>query len=251
MIAAFDRGDWPAILELVAPSARAYVGSSALDRDGWQGFGRMWSAAFPDTKHEVVACHVAGEYATVVCTLRATHKGDFMGMPATGRQVTMEIIHVDRVIDGRIVEHRGQFDSAGLMQQLAGAPVDHRPLVLRLFELIDGKNFAAARELILPNGRLVMGGQPMDRDGWAAFSQAFFAAFPDGKHVHDQIITTGDRVVHTGTFEGTQRGDFQGIKATNRRVSFTYMGLMTLQNGKVLEERVEANFAGLVQQLTS
>src|ERR1041385_1236392 len=116
MIAAFDRGDLPAVLELVAPNARAYVGSAATDREGWKQFGTMWAAAFPDTRHEILACHVDGEYATVVCTLRATHKGDFMGMPATGRQIQLEGIHVARVVNGRIVEHRGQFDSAGLMQ---------------------------------------------------------------------------------------------------------------------------------------
>lgn len=104
---------------------------------------------------------------------------------------------------------------------------------------------------MLPSGRFVMGGQPMDREGFVAFSQAFFASFPDGRHVHDQIISAGDRIIHTGSFEGTHRADFQGIPATNRRVSFTYIGVMTLQNGKLLEERVEANFAGLVQQLTA
>ena len=251
MIAAFDRGDWPGILELVAPNARAYIGGNALDREGWKGFGQMWGAAFPDTKHEIVACHVAGEYATVVCMLRGTHKGDFMGIPATGRQVTMGVIHVDRVIDGRIVEHRGEFDSAGLMQQLAGPPADHRAFLVNLFELIDSQKFESVKQLMQPHARFVMGGQSMSRDEWAGFSQAFFAAFPDGKHVHDQIFTAGDRIVHTGAFEGTQRGDFQGIKATNRRVSFTYIGIMTLLGGKVLEERVEANFAGLVQQLTA
>lgn len=251
MIAAFDRGDWPGVLELVAPNARAYIGGTTADREGWRQFGQMWSAAFPDTKHEIVAAHVAGEYATVVCTLRATHKADFMGIPATGRSITMEVIHVDRVVDGRIVEHRGQFDSAGLMQQLAGPPSDHRAFLVNVFELIDSQKFEAAKAQMLPNARFVMGGQAMTPDEWAGFSQAFFAAFPDGRHVHDQIFSAGDRVIHTGSFEGTQRGDFQGIKATNRRVSFTYIGIMTVQNGKVLEERVEANFAGLVQQLTA
>jgi predicted ester cyclase len=252
LIAAFDRGDWPSVLEQVAPNARAYIGGNTVDRDGWKQFGQMWSAAFPDTKHEIVASHVAGETATVVCTLRATHKGDFMGMPATGRQITMEVIHVDRVVDGRIVEHRGQFDSAGLMQQLAGAPVDHRPFITSLFALIDSKQFDAAREQIAPNGRFIMGGQPaLDRDGWAAFSKGWYEAFSDGVHHNDQIISAGDRAICVGRFTGTHRGAFQGIPATGRKVSFTYLALATLVGNKVLEMRVEGDFAGLFQQLTA
>lgn len=251
MIAAFDRGDWPGVLELVAPNARAIIGSTTTDRDGWKGFGLMWAAAFPDTKHEILASHVAGEYATVVCTLRATHKGDFMGMPATGRQITMEVIHVDRVVDGRIVEHRGQFDSAGLMQQLAGPPVDHRPFIDKLFATIDSKNFEEAKTLVTADGRCVMGGQAMSRDQWAEFSKAFYTSFPDGKHLTDEVISIGNRAVQIGRFRGTHRADFNGIPATNRAVEFTWLAVATIVNGKLVEERVEANFAGLVQQLTA
>src|SRR6185369_3152730 len=117
-----DRQDWVAAMEIVAPSARAYIGSQILDRDGWRAMGQMFYAAFPDARHEVSAVHVAGEYVTLLARFTGTHKADFMGLPATGKQVAFSVIHVDRVVDGRILEHRGEFDSAGLMQQLAPAP---------------------------------------------------------------------------------------------------------------------------------
>ena len=50
--------------------------------------------------------------------LQATHQGDFMGIPATGRQVDVPGIIIYRVADQQIVEHWMQIDSMALMQQL-------------------------------------------------------------------------------------------------------------------------------------
>ncbi|MEO0836111.1 MAG: ester cyclase [Cyanobacteria bacterium J06642_3] len=47
-----------------------------------------------------------------------THQGALMGIPATGKQVTFSVIHIDRVENGKIVEHWGQGDVQELMRQL-------------------------------------------------------------------------------------------------------------------------------------
>ncbi|MEM7593823.1 MAG: ester cyclase, partial [Cyanobacteria bacterium P01_A01_bin.83] len=49
---------------------------------------------------------------------KGTHKGELMGIPPTGKQVTFSVIHIDRVKNGKIVEHWGQGDVQELMQQL-------------------------------------------------------------------------------------------------------------------------------------
>jgi hypothetical protein len=55
----------------------------------------------------------------VTCgTFTATHLGEFQGLPPTGKQISLSIMHIDRVEDGKIVEHWGQGDALGLMQQL-------------------------------------------------------------------------------------------------------------------------------------
>jgi predicted ester cyclase len=58
----------------------------------------------------------------VATTIRGTHTGELLGLPATGRR--LEVVGVDmvRVRDGRIVEHRGLTDTVGLMRQLGGVP---------------------------------------------------------------------------------------------------------------------------------
>ena len=51
-----------------------------------------------------------------------THTGDFMGVPATNKDVTMEGIANHRIVDGRIVEHWSQIDGIGMLAQMGVLP---------------------------------------------------------------------------------------------------------------------------------
>lgn len=51
-------------------------------------------------------------------TFTAKHLGEFQDLPPTGKQIRLAIMHIDRVENGKIVEHGGQGDALGLMQQL-------------------------------------------------------------------------------------------------------------------------------------
>jgi steroid delta-isomerase-like uncharacterized protein len=51
-------------------------------------------------------------------TTRATHVGDFMGMPASGNRYTIPEIHIFRIRDGQVSEHWHAFDRAALIEQL-------------------------------------------------------------------------------------------------------------------------------------
>jgi len=50
------------------------------------------------------------------------HTGDFLGIPATGRQVTMSGITIHRVTNGKLSEHWAQIDALSLLQQLGAVP---------------------------------------------------------------------------------------------------------------------------------
>lgn len=54
---------------------------------------------------------------------RGTHQGDYFGIPATGKQVIVSNIHIMRFVDGKIVEHWGNGDDLGLLQQLGAVPI--------------------------------------------------------------------------------------------------------------------------------
>lgn len=64
---------------------------------------------------------------TVVARVRftGTHEGGFMGMPATGRTVDVQLIDIMRFADdGLVDEHWGVFDAMALMEQLGTVPAE-------------------------------------------------------------------------------------------------------------------------------
>jgi predicted ester cyclase len=60
-------------------------------------------------------------------TFRGTHTGDYMGLPATGRQVVMAGITIYQVVGGQVRETWWNYDALGMMQQLGAipAPAEH------------------------------------------------------------------------------------------------------------------------------
>lgn len=90
---------------------------------GTRPFFEQLFAAFPDgtaTLHEVIA---EGDWVAFRLTQRGTHQGEWMGIPATSRQVEWEVIGTMRIVDGMIVENHAQPDSIGMLQQLGASPV--------------------------------------------------------------------------------------------------------------------------------
>ena len=51
-------------------------------------------------------------------TFHGTHQGELMGIPATGKRISVNEIHILRIANGQAVEHWGVEDSLGMMQQL-------------------------------------------------------------------------------------------------------------------------------------
>ena len=55
-------------------------------------------------------------------TAHATHNGDFMGLPATGKEYTISETHIFHMRDGKVAEHWRDADMLGLMRQLGALP---------------------------------------------------------------------------------------------------------------------------------
>lgn len=75
-------------------------------------------AAFPDAS--VTIDNLTGEEDRVACclTISGTHAVEYLGIPATGRPVSVTGITLLRFVDGHCVERWSQVDSVGLLQQL-------------------------------------------------------------------------------------------------------------------------------------
>jgi predicted ester cyclase len=82
----------------------------------------MLRSAFPDFHATIDDIIAEGDKVVLRQTWTGTHKGEFMGIPPTGKRVSFGVIDIIRVDGDKCVEHWGQMDNAGLMQQLGAVP---------------------------------------------------------------------------------------------------------------------------------
>jgi steroid delta-isomerase-like uncharacterized protein len=83
----------------------------------------VYLTAFPDARFTVEDEIAEGEKVTSRYTFRGTHQGELMGIPPTGKQVTVTGIIINRIAGGQSVEGWLNFDALGLLQQLGALPV--------------------------------------------------------------------------------------------------------------------------------
>src|SRR5438105_1936171 len=83
----------------------------------------MFLTAFPDLHFTVEDLIAEGDKVVARLTTRGTQQGAFMGVPPTGKQVTVTAIDINRIVGGKTVEHWLQMDTLSLLQQLGVVPM--------------------------------------------------------------------------------------------------------------------------------
>ena len=91
--------------------------------EGRKMFYGAFISAFPDVYIQVQDQVAEGNKVVTYWVATGTHKGELMGIPATGKSVTVSGIAIDSFEDGKSTEHWEIFDQMGLMQQLGVAPL--------------------------------------------------------------------------------------------------------------------------------
>jgi steroid delta-isomerase-like uncharacterized protein len=117
----FNRGNMSLADEFIAPD---FVEHEELPpgippgREGVKQLTAMLRSAFPDFKATIDDMIAEGDKVVVRMTWRGTHKGEFMGIPPTGKSVSFGVIDIVRFAGDKFVEHWGLMDSTSMMQQL-------------------------------------------------------------------------------------------------------------------------------------
>jgi predicted ester cyclase len=99
----------------------------ALPREGAKQFFGMFFAAFPDIQHTLEDQLAEGDKVAVRLTIRGTQQGEFQGIPATGKAITMTSLNILHFANGKIAEQWVETDSLGLLQQLGAIPTPGQP----------------------------------------------------------------------------------------------------------------------------
>ena len=92
------------------------------DREGVKQFFGMMSAAFDGFRMDVEDLYADGDTAIARLTIRGTHSGEFMGVPASGKEIAVPTVDIVRFAGGKAVEHWGVTDAMAMMQQLGAIP---------------------------------------------------------------------------------------------------------------------------------
>ena len=121
----FSKGNVAIIDELVGDDVIDHTAPPGMPpgREGVKQFTTMFHAAFPDLRFTIKDQVAEGDKVTTRCVMTGTHKGPLMGIPPTGKAVSITTIDITRWSNGKAVEHWGVEDMLGLMQQLGVVPM--------------------------------------------------------------------------------------------------------------------------------
>lgn len=226
--------------------------------------------AFPDIRYQIEAMYAEGDKVATRYTVRGTHRGDFRGLPATGKtfDLTGHLIH--RVVAGKKTEGWGIWDTLGLMTQLgvippirlgggapAPGPAANIAATRRLFEALSSRDPealpAAIDELMIPE--FVTHGDALfplvyGRDALRQAIPRFKAAFPDARATIQQVFAEGTKVMVHVLVNGTHEGEWMGVPATHKSMIWTASSIIRFNSaGKMVERWVIEDELGVLQQL--
>jgi len=122
----WEQGDFALEDQLLAPD---YVDHNAApgfppNRTGHHQFLVHFRAAFPDVRYTMDDLIAEGDRVMDRWTVHATHLGEFLGIPPTGKAVTFWGIDILRIVNGRITDIWHLEDQLNVLQQLGIVPDD-------------------------------------------------------------------------------------------------------------------------------
>jgi predicted ester cyclase len=127
---------------------------------------------------------------------------------------------------------------------------ENKDLVRRFYaEVINSRDVDAIDRLLGPG--FVHNGEQRGREGQKDAVRAFLYGFSDLENRIELVLGEGDLVAAHQTWSGTHDGEFLGIAATGRRVSFGSTAILTVRGGEIVAAIDVVDVAGLMSQLTA
>jgi predicted ester cyclase len=119
-----DRHALDELAEVVAPGFVAHDLPPDTPRgpDGLRGFRERVHQAFPDARTTIDDLLADGDKVVGRFTIEATHSGPFMGFAPTGKRISLGLIEIARLENGKIVERWAERDFLALLRQLGLFP---------------------------------------------------------------------------------------------------------------------------------
>jgi predicted ester cyclase len=128
----------------------------------------------------------------------------------------------------------------------------NKALICLLFEDGLNRNQPSVFDELIAADFVIYDAPPGMQHGPEGFRQVvamFRTAFPDLHVTFEEDFADGDVVIHRGYVTGTHQGEFQGIPPTGKQVKMKTLDIWRVANGKAVENWVQMDMLGLMQQL--
>ncbi len=220
---------------------------------GYKQFHAMFNAAFSNIHFTIEDQLAEGDLVVTRWTDRATHTGELMGTPATGKDILATGITVSHIVDGRVVEEWNHWDLLGLMQQIGmmpggrdnyawGAPsavtgdpgdplINKVTLVSANEEVWNLKRIYAMEQttsIAMIAHNPLSSPCPKPFDSYKKDTASFLAGMPDVTVEVHALVAEADQVAMRYTVRGTHL-------ASGNPVRFTGCNINRFADGKIVE----------------
>jgi len=116
--------------ELISPSHALqgpHFSGSAIGPEAYELRVSEFCVGFPDLHWTIEDTVAENEKVVARWTFSGTHKGDYMGVPATNKKVSVDGMTIHHMADGKIMDSYSTWDALDLMQQLGVVPAIGHP----------------------------------------------------------------------------------------------------------------------------
>ena len=117
-----SRGNFAALGAILTPDFVLHSPDEVRGADGLSSMVERYRGALPDLELTIDHQFAAGDYVASRFTIRGTHDGDLMGVPASGRAVEFTGITISRCRDGMDRQEAELTDTVGLLGQVGALP---------------------------------------------------------------------------------------------------------------------------------
>lgn len=118
------------VSELVSPSHALHgpnFSGSSIGPEAYKRQVALFLAGFPDLRWTIEDTITEKDKVVVVWSFTGVHKGEYRGVPPTGRKVSVDGITIHEIANGKIMDSYVNWDMWGLMQQLGAVATPGKP----------------------------------------------------------------------------------------------------------------------------
>jgi steroid delta-isomerase-like uncharacterized protein len=113
------------VSEIISPSHALHISNAAdssIGPEAYKSQVTQFLSGFPDLRFSIDDMVAEDEKVVVSWNIAGTHKGEFMGIPATNKKISVDGITINHIVNGKIIDSYINWDTLGMLQQLGIAP---------------------------------------------------------------------------------------------------------------------------------